>query len=136
MILNSGFSGHADEKRKNHQVSRGREEHQKTEKDDKPFPKEGTYGDRKGPKEKAGQKKCNPVGRSAARNVTFGIRGQGAPVHPEMDLAPCGAAADVTQAVQELMKNDRQDEQPRRRQPRPYWLETEPPEAPRPKCRD
>ena len=113
MILNPGVPRHTCKKRKDHQVSRGSEEHQKTEKDDEPFPKESPNSDRKGPKEKTRQKKSDPIGGSAARDVTFGIRGQRAPVHPEMDLPPRGAAADVTEAVKELMKNDRQDKRRR-----------------------
>ena len=88
MILDPIVPRHACKKRKDHQISRGRDEHQKPEKDGKPFPKEGTNSDRKGPKEKTGQKKCYPVRRSAPQNMTFGIRGQGAPVHPKVYLAP------------------------------------------------
>jgi len=113
MILNPGVPRHTCKKRKDHQVSRGREEHQKTEKDDEPFPKESSNSDRKGPEEKTGEKKGNSVGGSAARDVTFGIWGQRAPMHPKMHLPPRGAAADVTEAVEELMKNDRQNERSR-----------------------
>ena len=113
MILNPGVPRHTCKKRKDHQVSRGSEEHQKTEKDDEPFPKESSNSDRKGPKEKTRQKKSDSVRRSAARDVTFGIWSQRAPVHPKMDLPPRGTAADVTEAVEELMKNDRQDKRSR-----------------------
>jgi hypothetical protein len=113
MILNPGVPRHARKKRKDHQVSCGREEHQKTEKDDKPFTKKGTNSDRRDPKEKTGEKKSHPVGRSAARDVTFGIWGQRAPMHPKVDLPPRGAAADVTEAVEQLMENNRQDERSR-----------------------
>ena len=113
MILNPGVPRHTCKKRKDHQVSRGSKEHQKTEKDDEPFPKESPNSDRKGPKEKTGEKKGDPIGGSAARDVTLGIWGQRAPVHPKMDLPPRGPAADVTEAVEKLMKNDRQDKRSR-----------------------